>query len=584
MRRGTAAGKARVLAALLLLATGSPGRTQEPSAKDEKPVYPSGTATVLLDLVVRDKKGHAVADLQEDELEVREDGVKQKIETFKRVESASPTASPAGSPPIARPDASRSLNLVTLVFDQLDAEGRKLAQKAAASFLEKALGPQVWVSVFQVDQTLALLQPFTADAARLKEAVARATSGDYRGITDETAALEQAQKEAEAASAAAPEQSEGGGAPASGAGFAARAQADAVANMLRLSNNLQRQQQGSTSLYPLLALMRGQQTLAGRKTVIYLSQGLQVPPSLEQVFRSTISAANRANVSVYAVDARGLNVERAMGASGDALEQARRVSQRTMESRGVGAVQKDEVQLSETAEGALRLNLEATLADLSESTGGFAIANTNDFRQGMERMATDLGSHYELTYVPPPAPFDGRFRSIEVNTTRKGVNVQTRNGYFALPPGESSALFPYEVPLMGALSLTAPRRDFEVRAAALRFEDGPAGAEHKLIVEVPIASLQMATDAARKTYKVHFSLLALVKSTEGEVVERFSEDYPFEGPWAKAEGLKLGNVVFKRRLVLAPGRYTVEVAGQDREKGTISVVREPLEVPARGPG
>jgi hypothetical protein len=94
----------------------------------------------------------------------------------------------------------------------------------------------------------------------------------------------------------------------------------------------------------------------------------------------------------------------------------------------------------------------------------------------------------------------------------------------------------------------------------------------------------MATDAARKTYKVHFSLLALVKSGEGEVVERFSEDYPFEGPLAKAEGLKLGNVVFKRRLVLAPGRYTVEVAGQDREKGTISVVREPLEVPARGPG
>src|SRR5262249_21885178 len=181
--------------------------------------------------------------------------------------------------------------------------GRKLAQKAASSFLEKALGPQVFVSVFQVDQTLALLQPFTADAGRLKEAVARATSGTYKGITDERAAMEQAQQEADAAAAAAPDQGSRMGAPASGGAFAAQARA----SLLRLSNNLQRQQQGTASLYPLLALMRGQQTLAGRKTVLYISQGLQVPPSLEQVFRSTISAANRSNVSVYAIDARGLN-------------------------------------------------------------------------------------------------------------------------------------------------------------------------------------------------------------------------------------------------------------------------------------
>src|SRR5262249_48423373 len=216
--------------------------------------------------------------------------------------------------------------------------GRKLAQKAASSFLEKALGPQVFVSVFQVDQTLALLQPFTADAGRLKEAVARATSGTYKGITDERAAMEQAQQEADAAAAAAPDQGSGMGAPASGGAFASKAQAQALANMIRLSNNLQRQQQGTTSLYPLLALIRGQQTLAGRKTVLYISQGLQVPPSLEQVFRSTISAANRSNVSVYAIDARGLNTERALAASREALEQARQVSQRTMQNRGVGAV------------------------------------------------------------------------------------------------------------------------------------------------------------------------------------------------------------------------------------------------------
>ena len=32
-----------------------------------------------------------------------------------------------------------------------------------------------------------------------------------------------------------------------------------------------------------------------------------MPPNLEEAFRATVSEANRANVSVYAVDARGLD-------------------------------------------------------------------------------------------------------------------------------------------------------------------------------------------------------------------------------------------------------------------------------------
>jgi VWFA-related protein len=411
----------------------------------------------------------------------------------------------------------------------------------------------------------------------LKDAVARATTGTYKGIVDEQAAMEQAQKDAETAAAAAPDTGDGRGAPASGGGYAARAQAQAIANMLRLSSSLQRQQQGTTSLYPLLALMRGHETLAGRKTLVYLSEGLQVPPSLEAVFRSTISAANRANVSVYAIDARGLNVERAMAASADALAQAQRASQRATQSRG-GAVSVDEIKSADTAESALRLNLEGTLADLSESTGGFLVSNTNDFKQGAERLAADLSGHYELTYQPPSATYDGRFRKIEVKIARSGVVLQTRSGYFALPSGQSTVLLAYEVPLLAALGRPDPPHDFEIRAGALHFEDSPAGREHRLIVETKVGSLKMIKDEVKKTYRIHLSLLALVKDKDGSVVERFSEDYPFEGPLERAEALKLGNIVLKRRFTLPPGAYTLEVAGQDRERDQIGTVRTAFQV------
>lgn len=575
----------RPLPVLLAAALAVPSAAQAPSQPPpaSPPAFRTGTAVVLLDVVIRDKKGRPIPDMRPEEIEVYEDGVKQKVESFRWVETEAPLEGAAAGP-AARPDAARQINLVSLVFDQLGPDGRRLAAKAATSFLEKGLRPNTWVAVFQIDQRLALLQPFTNDAARLKAAVSRATTGTYRGIIDEQAAMEQAQKDAEAAAAAAPDSGDGRGAPASGGGYAARAQAQAIANMLRLATSLQRQQQGTTSLYPLLALVRGHETLAGRKTLLYLSQGLQVPPSLEAVFRSTISAANRANVSVYAIDARGLNVERAMAASGDALSQAQRASQRAVQSTGGGSVSKNEIYAADTAESALRLNVEGTLADLAESTGGFLVANTNDFKQGSERLAADLAGHYELTYQAPSVSFDGRFRKIDVKLARSGAVVQTRSGYFAVPSGPSAPLFAYEMPLLAALNRPDPPHDFEIRAGALHFEDTPAGREHRLIVETKVGSLKMVTDAAKKTYRLHLSLLALVKDKDGNVVERFSEDYPFEGPLEKADALRLGNIVLKRRFTLPPGAYTLEIAGEDRERDQIGSVRTAFQVPAAGAG
>ena len=52
------------------------------------PVFGTGTAAVLLDVVVRDKKGRPVTDVRQDELEVYEEGVRQTIEGFKFVETA----------------------------------------------------------------------------------------------------------------------------------------------------------------------------------------------------------------------------------------------------------------------------------------------------------------------------------------------------------------------------------------------------------------------------------------------------------------------------------------------------------------
>ena len=64
---------------------------------------------------------------------------------------------------------------MTLLFDQLGPDGRGIARKAALSFLELENRPDVYVSVFQIGESLRLLQQFTTDREAVRHAVLRAT-------------------------------------------------------------------------------------------------------------------------------------------------------------------------------------------------------------------------------------------------------------------------------------------------------------------------------------------------------------------------------------------------------------------------
>ena len=107
----------------------------------------------------------------------------------------------------------------------------------------------------------------------------------------------------------------------------------------------------------------------------------------------------------------------------------------------------------------------------------------------------------------------------------------------------------------------------------------PAEGRDQLVVfEVPLERLSFEEDHKAKTYKLQFSLLALVSDDQGHVVERFSDDYPFEGPLDKLAGLKKGNLIFKRPFSLKPGNYKVDFVAQDRGSGKTSVESQAMTV------
>ena len=82
------------------------------------------------------------------------------------------------------------MHLVTLVFERLGQDGRNLARQAGLDLLKSVSGPNLYFGVFATDQSLAVLQQYTADRAALKKAIEKATGGAYSQFHDESQAIE----------------------------------------------------------------------------------------------------------------------------------------------------------------------------------------------------------------------------------------------------------------------------------------------------------------------------------------------------------------------------------------------------------
>jgi len=149
--------------------------------------------------VARDRKGRVVRDLRPEEIQVFEEGSKKEITSFRFVETRTVPVAPGAPPP--RPEEIAHPNLITLVFDQLGAESRLIARKAALDLLPMEGRPDLVISVSQFGYQMPLFQQFTTDRAVLRSTVEKATStaeADRRMPTED---MNRAAEESRAANA-----------------------------------------------------------------------------------------------------------------------------------------------------------------------------------------------------------------------------------------------------------------------------------------------------------------------------------------------------------------------------------------------
>jgi VWFA-related protein len=128
-------------------------------------------------------------------------------------------------------------------------------------------------------------------------------------------------------------------------------------------------------------------------------------------FLTLLQRANRANVSFYPVDARGLLV----------------------------FDQPVNFDLSPSDDQAILRRRHDALRDMAAQTDGYAVLNTGHVAEGLQKIFRDVGSYYLMSYYSTNQKLDGRFRRIRVEVKRPGADVRARPGYLAPTEAEARA-------------------------------------------------------------------------------------------------------------------------------------------------
>ena len=548
--------------------------------------FKTETAAVVIDVIARDRRGQPVLDLRANDFEIYEDGVRQEIaglEVFlsatlaKAPASESQTATEVKAPPAVSRPTPPSPSFVALVFDRLSPEARALAYKGALAHLE-TMSADDYVGVFIADLSLISVQTYTNDRVRLRQAIH--TVGTTATSVFDRPAMTSIVKLMGAHGDLHPSVPEVASAEFLGRPVDARTRPDNIPAGLvdEMTANtweaLSRDRLGYSTTNALIAVTSALGALPGRKTLVFFAEGLAIPDAVLPHFRNVVATANRANVTVYTIDAAGLRVHSKDGETGRAVRAAGNAG---LEINDDGS-SKSNLWNLEANEDVLRKDPRTSLTMLAAQTGGFLVDNTNDLGEAFRRIDADRRFHYLLTYQPKNPNFDGKWRTLTVKVRRPNVTVRARSGYLAVRTPATMPLFAHEGPALAALERTPKPADIPLRASAFVF---PRGSEARLavLVTVPSRDLTFRRNEKDATYRTEFTILARIRDAGGAVVRKASEPYSLSGPIARIEETRTGDVLFFRQPALPPGAYQLDAVVHDAVANRFGVTVVSFTVP-----
>jgi VWFA-related protein len=532
---------------LLVVLYGAAPRAQAPQRP--APVFRSGTELVTVNVVVRDKSGAVVRNLTQDDFIVSEDDKTQQITSFDFEEldhleaPAAATAeativlpkpaaagTPAPTPaPVVKVDM-HGRRLIVLFFDlsSMQPEEVTRAVKAAHDYVDQKLSPADLIAVASFSTELTVDQDFTSDRELLGEAIDAYGGANASGFENGTTG-------------------DSDGTADNGNAFTAD---DTEFNIFSTDRRLD----------ALQTLADGLAGIEQKKSVIYFSSGMNQTGQDNQVqLRRTIDRANRANVSLYAADMRGLQ---AVVPGGDATTGSTRG-----QSAFTGATTQNQYNSISTTQ--------ETLTSMAEDTGGRAFFDSNSFGQVFDKVVNDTSAYYVLGYSSTNAARDGRFRRIKVRLKRNDYKLEYRSGYYAPRDFAHSSKDDREQQLTEQLTSDLSSTDLSAYVSTAYFRVADNRYFVPLSVVVPGYQLPITKTTAKD--KASIDVLGVVRDEQKRPVGRIRDTVKLSPE--SADDLKKKTVQYETGLEMPAGKYHVKVVVRENQDGTFGSYETDVVVP-----
>ncbi len=531
MRMYSSIGRVGSFTVALVVAACPEAPAGQTVAAPGQPTFRAAVDVIEVAVSVTDENGRPVLDLTADDFEVYEDGRRQPVVAFTRVDTpVEPFDAPVSHPP---PDAASSApgerdgRVYLLLLDDLHTHVLRTEEVRAIAreFIENTLFGNDLAAV-AMTSGLGQNQHFTNDRQRLLEAVDRfvgryAPAGRLRSWP--------------------PDRSLG---------------SPAVPGPARVDRERE------TKARDARRMLRSVERFAGwmggldarRKAMILIGQGIDYDTRdvfgdrnslalLDETLRVADVAA-RHNVTLYAVDPRGLPT-------------GRRSAVRTR------------VLVDETSEATWRGK--QSLRALAEETGGFAFINSNQFGQAFDRIVREQSSYFLLGYRAPREAPDGRLHHIRIEVNRPGVTINARRSYVHTRVPEE----PHDITARMSALLDSPLPQsglrLELTALPLRGDDPDV---QPLVVAL---RLQPAEDGGGSP-AVDSVVSVIAADPDGAVLAGRSVEVSLPGEMrglVREHGLR----VLSRLDLPGPGRVHLRAAVVERLTGIRGSVHHEMEIP-----
>ena len=507
---------------------------------------------VEVDVEVTDRNGNPIKGLRQDQFSVAENGKDQKISTFdyydvERLEKAAaedvaPITIPIGS--VSQPEQVRQQirdrRLIVLFFDLTSLQPNDLTRStlAAKQFLSKQMTPADLVGVVAFGNQLKVVADFTNDRDLLNSAVDALLPG----------------KESQLAALAA--------ATSTGIDAATTEDTDAAFTADDTEFNAFNTDRKLIAIESLADLLKD---IPGKKSVMEFTSGItQTGEDNRSQLRATTDASNRANMSIYSVDSRGLLAEipggdASVGASaGNAMFTGAAVFQQSQS----------------------RQDSRETLATLASDTGGRSFFDLGDLGQAFHSVQADTDGYYLVGYYSTDAQHDGLWRSIRVKLAGvPGARIRYRQGYYAPKDFGVYTTEDRERQLEDAMRSETPVVELPIAVESAYFRLNNKQIFVPISAKVAASALQWAQKSGRR--QVEFDFAAEIRDTQSNrIAGALRDTITVRLDSERYEELQQNALVYQGGIILPPGNYKLKFLARENESGRIGTFEDDLKLPA----